>query len=180
MLGRHCFIISCNFSCHLISKQNLNSSYAKCFSAIAFPTKMARKSNASKNQEEFGAVLWNRNLRIFALSIESIQVRRFSWIHPNAKSKSNSKKVLFLSIRHKLPVNLGSYLPGFTGKLCLWNQSYNLPVNVGKCPKWLVNYDCDFRVVIYQWNRANVDLVTLKVQSWLVNFVFEIRGTIYQ
>ena len=86
------------FSCHLISKQNLNGSYAKCFSAIAFPTKMARKSNASKNQEEFGAVLWNRNLRIFALSIESIQVRRFSWIHPNAKSKSNSKKVLFLSL----------------------------------------------------------------------------------
>ena len=79
-------------------KQNLNGSYAKCFSAIAFPTKMARKSNASKNQEEFGAVLWNRNLRIFALSIESIQVRRFSWIHPNAKSKSNSKKVLFLSL----------------------------------------------------------------------------------
>ena len=93
-----CFIISCNFSCHLISKQNLNGSYAKWFSAIAFPTKMARKSNASKNQEEFGAVLWNRNLRIFALSIESIQVRRFSWIHPNAKSKSNSKKVLFLSL----------------------------------------------------------------------------------
>ena len=83
-------------------------------------------------------------------------------------------------IRHKLPVELGSYLPGFTGKLCLWNQSYNLPVNVGKCPKWLVNYDCDFRVVIYQWNWANVDLVTLKVQSWLVNFVTEFNVIIYQ
>ena len=95
------------------------------------------------------------------------------WLH-RIKFRGNE------SIRHKLPVELGSYLPGFTGKLCLWNQSYNLPVNVGKCPKWLVNYDCDFRVVIYQWNWANFDLVTLKVQSWLVNFVFEIRGTIYQ
>ena len=68
------------------------------FSAIAYSTKMARKSNASKNQEEFRAILWNGNLRIFAFTIESIQVRRFSWIHPNAKSKSNSKKVLFLSL----------------------------------------------------------------------------------
>ena len=84
------------------------------------------------------------------------------------------------NIRHNLPVKLGSSLPGFSGKLCLWNQSYNLPVNVGKCPKWLVNYDCDFRVVIYQWNRANVDLVTLKVQSWLVNFVTEFNVIIYQ
>ena len=50
-------------------------------------------------------------------------------------------KVRLISINHNLPLDLGSSLPGFDGKLPYCFQSGNLPSEPGNCQEWVVNCD---------------------------------------